>query len=454
MGTARLFPLLAALAALAALASARPSKSAVSVRPPRGAPVLRQGRERGRGLQAATQLRGMRTYEDFMSAGTFCRERINPFLFSYAMSVAVLHRNDTRGVQLPLFAGRFPEKFFDGAIFSRAREETNLVNPGERIPLEIPLDWTGTDLDPEHRVAYFREDVGINLNHWAWHLRLLNWREPIEGGYFSKLDSLVASRVWPPRHAGARPSENGEFVRLDEVSGIDLLGNIMEASPPLSVNLNLYGDFHNLAHVALGLMHDPDHRHLETFSVVAEPTTAMRDPLFYRLHSFVDDVFHEHKRTLPPYTVQQLGFDGIRVASAQVQTQGLGRANELNTFWQVSDIDLSRGLDFAPRGPVFVRVTHLQHTPFSYRIQVNPPPQPNSCSQGHSYCGIFNQPYPDRRPMGYPFDRNPRTNAQTLAQFLTPNMFVTPVTIRFFNEIRAPGNSTGIPVRRGRVTTK
>ncbi|KAK7790028.1 hypothetical protein R5R35_006635 [Gryllus longicercus] len=592
---------------------------------------------------------GMRTYEDFMSAGIFCRERINPFLFSYAMSVAVLHRNDTRGVQLPLFAGRFPEKFFDGAIFSRAREETNLVNPGERIPLEIPLDWTGTDLDPEHRVAYFREDVGINLNHWAWHLvypfdgprnivakdrrgeifyyfhqqiiarynferfsnrlgrvqRLLNWREPIEGGYFSKLDSLVASRVWPPRHAGARPSdinredmqlnfdladlerwrdriyeaihsgrlqrENGEFVRLDEVSGIDLLGNIMEASPPLSVNLNLYGDFHNLAHVALGLMHDPDHRHLETFSVVAEPTTAMRDPLFYRLHSFVDDVFHEHKRTLAPYTVQQ-------VASAQVQTQGLGRANELNTFWQVSDIDLSRGLDFAPRGPVFVRVTHLQHAPFSYRVQVrnsgaartgtvriflaprfdergtpltfreqrllfiemdkfqfnfqpgantierlstasavsvpyertfrdtsvmpaqagspaqeqfnycgcgwpqhmlvprgsqeglaadlfvmvsnyaddrvNPPPQPNSCSQGHSYCGIFNQPYPDRRPMGYPFDRNPRTNAQTLAQFLTPNMLVTPVTIRFFDEIRAPGNSTGIPVRRGRVTTK
>jgi hypothetical protein len=33
--------------------------------------------------------------------------------------------------------------------------------------------------------------------------RLLNWREPIPEGYFSKLDSLVASRVWPPRHSNA-----------------------------------------------------------------------------------------------------------------------------------------------------------------------------------------------------------------------------------------------------------
>lgn len=30
--------------------------------------------------------------------------------------------------------------------------------------------------------------------------------------------------------------------------------------------------------------------------------------------------------------------------------------------------------------------------------------------------------YPDRKPMGYPFDRLPRNGAETLATFLTPNM--------------------------------
>lgn len=33
--------------------------------------------------------------------------------------------------------------------------------------------------------------------------RFINWREPIQEGYFPKLDSLVSSRVWPPRPANA-----------------------------------------------------------------------------------------------------------------------------------------------------------------------------------------------------------------------------------------------------------
>jgi tyrosinase len=39
-----------------------------------------------------------------------------------------------------------------------------------QIPIEIPQNFTATDLELEHRVAYFREDLGINLHHWHWHL--------------------------------------------------------------------------------------------------------------------------------------------------------------------------------------------------------------------------------------------------------------------------------------------
>lgn len=39
-----------------------------------------------------------------------------------------------------------------------------------QTPIEIPRDYTASDIDPEHRVAYFREDLGINLHHWHWHL--------------------------------------------------------------------------------------------------------------------------------------------------------------------------------------------------------------------------------------------------------------------------------------------
>lgn len=44
----------------------------------------------------------------------------------------------------------------------------------------------------------------------------------------------------------------------------------------------------------------------ETFSVIGDPATSMRDPMFYRLHSFVDDMFQEHKATLPRYDTNRV----------------------------------------------------------------------------------------------------------------------------------------------------
>lgn len=37
-------------------------------------------------------------------------------------------------------------------------------------PIENTNGPTASDLDIEHRVAYWREDLGLNLHHWHWHL--------------------------------------------------------------------------------------------------------------------------------------------------------------------------------------------------------------------------------------------------------------------------------------------
>lgn len=578
---------------------------------------------------------GMRSLDDFLAAAVYARDRMNPYLFVYALSVAIIHRPDTKDLEIPSLFETFPDKYVDGEIFARAREETNLLPEGQREPLEIPRDYTASDLDIEHRVAYFREDLGINLHHWHWHLvypfdgprnivnkdrrgelfyymhqqvmarynmerlcndlarvrRLSNLREPIPEGYFPKLDSLVSSRVWPPRfanvtlsdvyrevdqikfdlsdlerwrdrifsgiHSGTLVDDNGQPVELSESRGIDLLGNLMEASI-LSINRNLYGDLHNLGHVAIALCHDPEGKHLETFSIMGDPATAMRDPIFYRWHGFIDDIFQEHKNTLPRYSVQQLDYSGVRVTAVEVAADGQPK-NQLNTFWQQSDVNMSRGLDFAPRGAVFARFTHLQHAPFVYRITVensgnqrtgtvriflaprfderglpmlfrdqknlfveldkftvnlksgrnnitrkssdssvtipfertfrelqenrpqeganlerfnfcgcgwpqhmliprgSPEGYPchlfvmvsnynddrveqknndRTCRDAASYCGIRDNMYPDKRSMGYPFDRLPRDRVDTLTQFLTPNMRVQEVSIVHNNVVR------------------
>ncbi|XP_037942089.1 phenoloxidase 2-like [Teleopsis dalmanni] len=56
-----------------------------------------------------------------------------------------------------------------------------------------------------------------------------------------------------------------------------------------------------------------------------------------------------------------------------------------------------------------------------------------SCSDAASYCGVRDRRYPDRRSMGYPFDRLPRTGADRLVNFLTPNMSLLDVVIRHDN---------------------
>lgn len=77
------------------------------------------------------------------------------------------------------------------------------------------------------------------------------------------------------------------------------MGNLLEASS-LSINPELYGDLHNMGHVFLACVHDPDSRYLESFAPIGDPAIDMRDPIFFRWHAFIDDLFQEHKQRLPP----------------------------------------------------------------------------------------------------------------------------------------------------------
>lgn len=104
-----------------------------------------------------------------------------------------------------------------------------------------------------------------------------------------------------------------------------------------------------MGHNIISRCHDPENRHLEEDGVMSQVETAMRDPIFYRWHAFIDSVFKRFKNTLAPYTEQELLNDGITVESVNVQAKSSHfrtGANELVTYWQNSDVDLSDGLDF------------------------------------------------------------------------------------------------------------
>lgn len=71
--------------------------------------------------------------DELLSLAVYCRDRVNPYMFVYALSVVMIHRPDTRNLTLPSHAETFPKLYMDSKIFSRAREESTVVQPGSRV---------------------------------------------------------------------------------------------------------------------------------------------------------------------------------------------------------------------------------------------------------------------------------------------------------------------------------
>lgn len=44
-----------------------------------------------------------------------------------------------------------------------------------QTPTVIPMKFTGSANNPEQRVAYFGEDIGINSHHNHWHMDFPFW---------------------------------------------------------------------------------------------------------------------------------------------------------------------------------------------------------------------------------------------------------------------------------------
>lgn len=68
-----------------------------------------------------------------IGVASYCRDRLNVFLFQYALAVAVQHRPDTNSVNLPSILELFPDQFVDPAVFPKLREEGKVVSQANRV---------------------------------------------------------------------------------------------------------------------------------------------------------------------------------------------------------------------------------------------------------------------------------------------------------------------------------
>lgn len=98
------------------------------------------------------------------SVAAYIKDRVNSYLFQYALSVAVQSRKDTNTITLPSIVNTFPDKFVDPSAFPKAREEATLVSEENRQHINIPMEFTSSEKEIEQMLAYFREGMLTHLS--------------------------------------------------------------------------------------------------------------------------------------------------------------------------------------------------------------------------------------------------------------------------------------------------
>nr|CCF55384.1 hemocyanin alpha subunit 1 [Caridina multidentata] len=205
------------------------------------------------------------------------------------------------------------------------------------------------------------------LSNWLDPVDELHWENPIEEGFaphtiykyggefparpdhihFEDVDGvarvrdmiIMESRIRDAIAHGYIEADDGSHIDIMNDRGIDKLGDIIESSL-YSPNRQYYGALHNLAHIMLGRQGDPHGKYDMPPGVMEHFETATRDPSFFRLHKYMDNIFKEHKDSLPPYTREELEFPGINAES-------IGVEGELKTFFEGYEFDLRNAVDSA-----------------------------------------------------------------------------------------------------------
>nr|CCA94924.1 hemocyanin subunit c [Mastigoproctus giganteus] len=399
-----------------------------------------------------------KTFSEFLDLAYQARDYVNEGLYVFSLSVAVLHRDDCRGVSLPPIQEVFPDKFVPVETMYNAYKQATITDPEKEIIVES--ETTGNVLDPEYNVAYYREDVGINAHHWHWHIvypsawnaevtgktkdrkgelfyymhqqmcarydcerlsndlpRMVpfhNFHEPLEG-YSAHLSSIINGLPYSSRSKGLALHDmhdisvqelerfrerisgainlgyvtdtHGNEIDLDEHNGIDILGDIVESSHE-SVNKEFYGSLHNWGHVLMAAVEDPDGKFQCNPGVMDDTATSLRDPIFYRWHRFLDDLFQEFKSKFHPYNKKELEFPGVKIESVAIESK---EHDVIHTFFAEDTIDVTYAYNFRRPAPVKVRLHHLDHEPFNYNIIATN----QSANKKHAFVRIFLAPVHD-----------------------------------------------------------
>lgn len=127
-------------------------------------------------------------FETFIKTACWLRERINPGMFVYSLTVAVLHRNDCRGITLPAPYEIYPFYFVNSDVIHKAQMmkikrgllDKNLldyynITVNNNVVIIDSMNDLRHVMTKDDVLNYFTEDIDLNTYHYYFHMDYPAW---------------------------------------------------------------------------------------------------------------------------------------------------------------------------------------------------------------------------------------------------------------------------------------
>ncbi|XP_055595645.1 hexamerin-1.1-like [Uranotaenia lowii] len=114
-------------------------------------------------------------WDTFFRNVIWARANVNEGMFIYALTLAVIHRQDLHGINLPVIYELSPHFFFDAGVMNYARVRTMEdpdygFHPTLREYITVNKSALSTGYNTEGQLAYFTEDIGLNAYYYYYKL--------------------------------------------------------------------------------------------------------------------------------------------------------------------------------------------------------------------------------------------------------------------------------------------
>ncbi|XP_037045715.1 larval serum protein 2-like [Bradysia coprophila] len=123
-----------------------------------------------------------KSWEIFRKTIVWARFYVNKGMFIYALTVAVFHRSDMTGIALPAQYEIYPYYFFNNEVIQHAQNFTmegiyEIEEVDDLYTVVIPSNYTAyqDDTNPEQKLSYFTEDIGLNSYNYYLHVDYPFW---------------------------------------------------------------------------------------------------------------------------------------------------------------------------------------------------------------------------------------------------------------------------------------